>query len=357
MWDWRKATGLIAVFLIAGLSGWALERLGAPLPWMIGPMLSTAAIFMSIAPRIAVPNRLRPVGQVVVATQVGLAFSPEALDLLRNLAPVIIGAAIVTALSIIVVAFVVARLTRQGTAQAFLSLVPTSPVEAAAMAIRAGIAPTPVIFSQTLRMAAVVLIVPVGLYTLDGWPAVERPAVYFSVPDPVHLLSLASIGLVGMILFRALRVPNPNFLGPMALAALLAVSGNAPMTYPPDILALAQVLLGTWLGAVFRREFIASALGLTVVSLASSLVLLMVCALSAVAIAMVAGVDWRILVLGTAPGGVVEMALTAKFLGQSVVLISTFHLVRIFVIMPNIPWIVRLLIRRDARKTGKTPAQ
>ncbi|MDD7973119.1 AbrB family transcriptional regulator [Roseinatronobacter alkalisoli] len=349
---WRHSLGLGVLLLIAAAAGWVFERMGAPLPWMIGPLVVTAAIFMGPAPQITVPTRLRPVGQVVVATQVGLAFSPEALDLLLGFAPVIIGAALATGLCILAVSILVSHLTGQSVAQTFLSSVPTSPVEAASMARAAGINPTPVIFSQTLRMAAVVLILPFALYALDGWPDVHRQAVGFALPDPGHILWLVAIGVAGALLFRVLRVPNPNFLGPMAAAALLAVSGNGPVAYPPDILALAQILLGTWLGATFRREFMTSALRLTLISAGSSLLLLLLCSLSAVAIAIVSGVDWQTMVLGSAPGGVVEMALTARFLGQNVVLITTFHLVRIFIIMPNIPWIVRLLARYERRKTG-----
>lgn len=352
---WRQYAGVLLLFICAAGAGWIFEWFGAPLPWMIGPLVFSAAVFMGPAPRITVPNRLRPAGQVVVATQVGLAFSPDALALLIALAPVFVGAALATGLCIFATAWLVSRLTGQGLAQAFLSSVPTSPVEAAAMASEAGIDPAPVIFSQTLRMAAVVIILPIALYTSAGWPDVQRTPVAFAMPDPIPLLILIVIGGGGAWLFRALRVPNPNFLGPLTFAALIAVSGSGMLPYPPDVLALAQILLGTWLGATFRREFITSALRLTLISAGSSLLLLMLCSLSGIGIAMLSGVNWQILVLGSAPGGVVEMALTAKFLGQNVVLITTFHLVRIFILMPNIPWIVRLLVRHDHRRTLKEP--
>lgn len=327
--------------------------MGAPLPWMIGPLILTAAIFMGPAPRITVPDRLRPVGQIVVATQVGLAFSPAALTMLAQLAAVIVGTALVTGTCIFVTALVIARMTGQSLAQAFLSAAPTSPVEAAAMAVAAGINPMPVILSQTVRLASVVMIVPFALYAIDGWPDVRRPPVTLEIADPVSVLVLAVIGVAGAWLFRAARVPNPNFLGPMTIAALLSASGHGPAPYPPLVLALAQIVLGTWLGATFRREIVTSALWLSLISVVSALLLLLLCTLSAVGIAAVSGVDWRTLVLGAAPGGAVEMALTAKFLQQNVVLITTFHLVRIFIFMPNIPWIVRLLARRETRAPAK----
>jgi membrane AbrB-like protein len=341
--------GLAALFVLAGFAGWVFEWIGAPLPWMIGPLLMTALVFMGLALRLSVPTRLRPIGQVVVATQVGIAFTPAALEMLVSMAPVIVGTALATALSSFAVALIMARITGHGLAQSFLCAVPTSPVEAATMAVSAGINPVPVILSQTLRLAAVVLILPFTLDAIAGWPPRAPASVSLDAVDPVQILVLAVIGVAGAMLFRALRVPNPFFLGPMAATAALAATGFGLEAYPPAILALAQVVLGTWLGATFRREIVTSALGLTIASVVSSLLLLALCTLSAFAIAALSGVDWHTMVLGAAPGGVVEMALTAKFLQQNVVLITTFHLVRIFIIMPNIPWMVRLIVRYDRR--------
>lgn len=347
-----RGLALLALFALSATAGWVFERMGAPLPWMIGPLIATAVVFMGFTPRIIVPTRLRPVGQIVVATQVGLAFSPAAFALLAQLAPVILSTVLLTIGCIFVTAFTIARLTGQGLAQAFLSAAPTSPVEAANMASAAGIDPMPVILSQTIRLAAVVILVPFTLYAIDGWPTVSRTPTTFDIPDPVSVLVLGGVGVIAAWAFRWMRIPNPNFLGPMTVAAVLSGSGFGLPPFPPVVLAAAQIVLGTWLGATFRRDIVTSAVRLTLISLASGLLLLALCSLCALGVAALSGVDWRTLVLGAAPGGAVEMALTAKFLQQNVVLITTFHLVRIFIFMPNIPWIVRRFARRDAQRKG-----
>ena len=352
---WRQVIGLAALLMFAVAAGRLFESLGAPLPWMIGPLVGTALIFMTIAPRVTVPTRIRPAGQIVVATQVGLAFSPDALRMLVDMAPLMVGMALATGLCVTIISVVIARLTGQSLAQSVLATVPSSPVEAATMATAASIAPMPVIYAQTLRLAAVVIVVPFALYAIEGWPEGGRAPVTWAVPEVLPVLMLAAMGVAGAGLFRMLRIANPNFLGPLALAAGVAATGHAPAAFPPEVLALAQVVLGTWLGATFRRDFVTSALGLTAVSLASSLSLLALCSACAVGLAAVSGVDWQTLVLAAAPGGVVEMALTAKFLAQNAVLITTFHLVRIFLFIPNVPWIVRLIVRFEARKHRKAP--
>jgi hypothetical protein len=42
------------------------------------------------------------------------------------------------------------------------------------------------------------------------------------------------------------------------------------------------------------------------------------------------------------------MALTARFLHEDVALITAFHLVRIFLIIPNTPWLLALVHARAA---------
>jgi membrane AbrB-like protein len=152
------------------------------------------------------------------------------------------------------------------------------------------------------------------------------------------------------LMARALRVPNQNFQGPMANAAALAATGHGQVPFPGLVLALAQVMLGTWLGSNFRRDRLASAGRLTIHFAVATVLVLGLCSGCAAIIAIVAGLNWETLVLGAAPGGVVEMALTAKFLGQDVALITAFHLTRIFMFMPAIPWIVGLLARYEQRR-------
>jgi uncharacterized protein len=350
---WGQIIGLIALLGVSAVAGWVFDRLGAPLPWMIGPLVVTAIVFMTLAPAVTVPTKIRPGAQIVVATQVGLAFSPDAFQLLAELAPVMVGMALATGVCVVIVAYALMLFTGQKFSQAFLSTVPTSPVEAATMAQDAGMPVTPVILSQTLRLAAVVIVVPFALYAIEGWPEGQRPVITLAAPDPLGIALLAAMGVAGAWAFKRLRIANPNFLGPLAVAAAIAAMGHAPTPFPPLILALAQVVLGTWLGATFRREFMTTALAQTGISLVSTFVLLALCSACAVGIAALAGVDWQVLVLGAAPGGVVEMALTAKFLAQNVVLITTFHLVRIFIFIPNIPWIVRRIIRWETRRQDR----
>lgn len=344
---------LALLFALAAIGGWGFREIGSPLPWMIGPLVVTAILSLSNMVSVRVPDRMRPFGQVVVACQIGLTFSPETLARLIDLAPVIVTTALATLLCIICVAALVSRIGGMGLAQSFLAAVPTSPVEAAAMAVNARIDSVPIIISQTIRLSAVVLVLPLAIYSLEGWPA-SRVRSGTGIPfDMPNIVILFAIGICAMQLFRFLKIPNPNFLGPLTATAIMTVTGHGLTPFPAEVLAAAQIVLGTWLGSTFRKEFLGSAGRVIALSLASILLLLLLCSLIAAVIAALFGLDWQLLVLGAAPGGVVEMVLTAKFLGQDPTLVTAFHLTRIFLFMPNIPWIVALLFRLEKRRERK----
>jgi len=344
---------LCLLLLLAAASGAIFQWLGSPLPWMIGPLVMTAFLAISQLMVVRVPNQIRPFGQVIVACQVGLTFTPSALDKLFLHAPVIIGTAVASLFCIFAVAAIFARASGLTFAQTFLSAVPTSPVEAAAMAVESKVDPMPVIFSQTLRLSAVVVLVPFAMYAVEGWPEGRGMMVNGSATfDPLEIGLLGAIGFGGMWLFRLLRIPNPNFLGPLAFTALLAATGNGISPFPAIILSAAQIVLGSWLGSTFRREIITSAGRLTMACILAVLVLIGLCAAIALAMSYLSGMDWRLVILGAAPGGVVEMALTAKYLHQDVTIVTAFHLTRIFLFMPNIPWIVALINKYEKRSNS-----
>src|SRR3546814_3897288 len=94
-----------------------------------------------------------------------------------------------------------------------------------------------------------------------------------------------------------------------------------------------------------RRSF---DLRLVVATTLTSMLLVALCTAFAASLALVTDLPWNILVLGAAPGSITEMALTARFLRADVALITAFHLVRIFLIIPSTPFMLALLHARLA---------
>ncbi|MGR3375471.1 AbrB family transcriptional regulator [Salipiger abyssi] len=339
---------ILPVYAIAAAGGFAFYKLGLPLPWMIGPLVATAALAFSERFDIRIPVQTRPFGQGVVAAQVGLSFSPAVFAQLLQMAPLLVGMALMIIFVGFAIALVLSRMARIPLTSAMIATLPTSPVEAAVVAERYNFPPAPIILSQTMRISTVVVLIPTAIFFIDGelGRTARQMNTTFHIPS---LLALAGLSMLGMWLFFKLRISNPYFLGPLALSSIVTAAGVELVPFPSLVLWAAQVVLGTWLGSNFRRSLFTSAGRMVMASVVSTLLFIVASALIAASLSQVVGMSWETLVLASTPGGVTEMALTAKFLGIDVALITAFHLVRIFIVVPSIPHIIDRLHRYENR--------
>ncbi|MGV1988716.1 AbrB family transcriptional regulator [Agrobacterium sp. 22-221-1] len=334
------------IYPLAALAGWICSTLHLPLPWMIGPLLMTAGLSLRGVIQRPLPVRTRPFGQAVVSTAVGLSFTGDALAIVLDLLPLLVGMAAMTTGFSLVVAFIQARLAGVRLSRMVLATFPLAPVEAAIIAESVGQPAAPVVIAQSLRIAAVVVVIPSLLYLIDGASRglVAGVGTATAFLDP-WLLTLPLIGLAGGLLFKHLKWANPFFLGPLTIAASLTATGIILPHYPHLILATAQMVLGAWLGSTFQASLLRGAGRELTISLVGTLCLLLLTCGSAAILARFTPLDWRSAVLGIAPGGVTEMALTAQFLHQSVPVVTAAQVVRIFLLMP----LARPLIRWTER--------
>ncbi|MDD7972239.1 AbrB family transcriptional regulator [Roseinatronobacter alkalisoli] len=341
---------ITAIYLGAVGTGWVAAQLHLPLPWMIGALIFATGISLG-GVQIKAPALTRPAGQIVVAGSVGLAFTPAALESLGAMFLPMVIAALLTIAAGFLVAWVLMRLSDVDAMTATLASVPMGPVESANLAQRYGVAPGPVVFAQTLRIMALVLLIPPAILLIDG--SVDDPsATLRNIPwTPAGTVLLLTLAILGALLFKVLRISNPFFLGPLAASAAASAAGLPVTASPYVVLAGAQVLLGVWLGAVINRDLFRRAGRFVPAALLSTLLMILLCLVLALILAPITGTNWATMVLATAPGSVTEMALTAKVLQESVALVTAYHITRIFIIIPSAP----LLTRITARLTHWTP--
>mgnify|MGYP003571156361 CR=1 FL=1 len=324
-----------------------------PLPWMIGAMVFAATVRIADRP-LQVPGQSRQIGQVLVATSVGLSFTPDAVGAMGALLIPMIGSAILTIVIGFVVAAFLMRITRTDVITAVLSSIPMGPVESAALAVRHKVLPGPVVFAQTLRIVLLVILIPPTIVALDG--SVQDPVAALSRMDgtPSGAMLLAIAGVAGALVARSVRLANPFFVGSLGGAALAAAFSFPITAYPYPVLVLAQVFLGVWLGAVFDRELFRRARGFIPGSILASLLLVTLCVGMGLGLTWITGETWQIMLLSTAPGSVTEMALTAKILEDGLAVVTAFHVVRIFIILPLSSSIISVTARLAKRAGLRT---
>lgn len=320
------ALATVTTLAIAALGGAALHAAQVPLAWMIGAMLATAAVGWNHTA--TVPGWLRPAALMTLGLGLGTTFSGPVLAAVVSALPLLLLAGTLSIACGWLVAPLFTRLAGIEPRTAFYCAVPGGVVVMAVLAQRAGAAVAPVTLAQTLRLVVVVLLFP----PLLGWFGAHGDAGAFAtMRPPVSLPGLAALFAAGGAVAWALArggFANPWMLGPCAVAIALAATDQLPSSLPGALVDAAQLGMGASLGTRLSRGFLLASRRLALASIASAAALSLLLALLAAGLAALSGLPLTAVVLGMAPGGMPEMALTAKALEMAVPLVLGFHLVR-----------------------------
>ncbi|MBR0657368.1 AbrB family transcriptional regulator [Plastoroseomonas arctica] len=313
--------------LIAAAGGFIAHLLHVPLAWMIGAMLATACIAWQRPPEI--PRLARPLALLVLGLALGQSFTAPVIAAVASAFPVILAAGLLSIVAGLVVGPILKRMGGLDERTAFFAGVPGGIVVMVVLAARAGVSIAPVTLSQTMRLIVVVVVFPPLLALLaSGLPpdaafAASRPPVWWP-----GLAGLAAVGAAIALAGERAGFANPWMFGPCLLAIGLSATGRLPSGVWLPLVDAAQVALGATLGAKLTRDFVLGSRRLALASMVSAVALSLLLALIALALALVSGLPIAAVVLGMAPGGMPEMAVTAKALDLAVPLVLGFHLTR-----------------------------
>lgn len=356
---------IVLTLLLAWAAAGLCVMLRTPLPWMIGPLLVTALVSM-LGGATASWTPLRNAGQWIIGCALGLYFTPQVVALVAGLWWAI-ALGIVWALLLGLAfgewlyrvhhgpgLFHVAGLSRITTYFA-------TPVGAASemtlMAERHGAQTDLVASAHSLRVLLVTLIIPFGFQWagLHGLDATLPGARVVHLPGLVLLVGLTGMGCWVML---RLKRTNPWFIGALAVSLLLTAQGVTLSAIPQSMTNAAQLVIGISLGVRFTRSFVVLApRWLGSVALATS-AMMVLCAAFAWALAQFTPLHWATLLLGTAPGGIAEMSITAKVLQLGVPLVTAFHVTRLAAVLllaePMYRWLYQ---EQQDRAGGNPPAQ
>jgi membrane AbrB-like protein len=129
------------------------------------------------------------------------------------------------------------------------------------------------------------------------------------------------------------RRANPWFMGALLVAMLLTMLGIELSALPQWMTNTAQLFIGVSLGVRFSAEFVRTAPRWLASVAGGTVVMIVVCAAAAWLFAWACGLHWATLILGTSPGGIAEMAITAKVLQLGVPVVTAFQVCRLIAVL------------------------
>ena len=154
---------------------------------------------------------------------------------------------------------------------------------------------------------------------------------------------LGACAVVGLVLGKLIRLPAYRIVGPMLLSSAVHLAGWTATAPPWEVVAIAQVVVGSAVGSRFSGVPLARVLKTIGVSLGSTGLMLVTTVLFALALSRFTGIDFEPVVLAFSPGGLAEMSLIALSLGIETAFVAAHHVLRIGMIVIAAPLIFKAL--------------
>ncbi|RYF16463.1 MAG: AbrB family transcriptional regulator [Comamonadaceae bacterium] len=342
----RIAATLVLALAAALLCAW----LRTPLPWMIGPLLATSVVSVLGAPTRSWPP-LRNAAQWVIGTALGLYFTPQVTALVAGLWWAIL-LAIAWALALGWIfgrwlhrrhAHRIGGNARSQWATTWFAGAIGGASEMTLLAEREQGRSDLVAAAHTVRLVIVTVLIPFA-FQYSGLHGIDP-----SLPGArsVQWSGLALVGACtaagGWLMARTGRA-NPWFMGALLVAMGITMAGVEWSAMPTTLSNAAQLVIGVSLGVRFQREFLTAAPRWLLDVALGTLAMVVVCGGFALLLGWATGLHPATLVLGTSPGGIAEMAITAKVLQLGVPVVTAFQVCRLVAVLV----LVEPLYRRAA---------
>ena len=141
---------------------------------------------------------------------------------------------------------------------------------------------------------------------------------------------------------------NPWFMGALAVAMGLTMAGVQLSALPPWLTNAAQLVIGISLGVRFQPGFLSMAPRWLVSVGLGTLGIIALSAGFGLSVAWLTGLHPATAVLATAPGGIAEMAITAKVLQLGVPVVTAFQVCRLVAVLLLVEPIFAQIRRRSS---------
>ena len=336
--------------LFIGSGGGAVFAwLNLPLAWMLGAMVATTVASLGGA-KLHVPGPMRSIMIAVIGVLLGASFTPEILHDAREW-PLTIGClALYLGVVVGVLFLYFHRIVGLDVPTAYFSAIPGGLSEMVITGAAMGADDRTIALVHTARVLLVVLTIPFWYRFMTGvttTPASMGPSI--GAVGLAELVVLGACAVAGVWVGRLIRLPAYRLSGPLLASAAVHATGLSSSAPPWEVVAVAQVVVGSAIGARFTGVPVRRVIGLMAAALISTGVMLAATVAFALALAPVTGIDWRSVVLAYAPGGLAEMSLIALSLGIETAFVATHHVLRIGLVVVAAPLVFARFGSRGAR--------
>jgi membrane AbrB-like protein len=332
---------LALTYVIAGIGVGIFIWLQLPLPWLLGPIF--ACLIAALAGVPMKGNKLiNDAMRSILGVAVGATFTTTLLISMAAMWPTLLMIPVMVACIAVIGVPYFQRVWGFDFATSYYSAMPGGLQDMLAFGEEAGGDVRALSLIHATRVMVVVVALPFILQGYWGADLTNPPGAAASTIDPSQMLLMVFCGIAGWQGAKALVMFGASILGPLILAAIMALLGVLQHRPPAEAIWMAQFFIGMTVGTKYAgvtgaevRKDVAAALGFCLILIALTFVFAEAVHLFHLAPPMET-------LLAFAPGGQAEMTVLALIVGADMAFVIAHHVLRIFVVILGAPIAARL---------------
>lgn len=314
-----------------------------PLAWMLGAMVICTVASLS-GVKLQVPGMLRSVMVSVLGVLLGSTFTPEVMEKASQWPVTMVSLALYIVVLTGLLYLYFTRVQHYDPVTAYFSATPGGLNEMVIAGGAMGGDERTIALVHGARVLLVVMAIPFWFRYTEGERAITT-AVGPSIAGTslIDIGILATCAVIGVLFGRLIRLPAYRIVGPMLVSAAVHIAGLTRSVPPWEIVAVAQVVVGSSVGARFSGVPLERVLKTIAASVGATAVMLATTVLFALGLSQVTDLAIAPIVLAFSPGGLAEMSLIALSLGIETAFVATHHVSRIAMIVIAAPLVFKAL--------------
>lgn len=336
------------VGLVTAAGALAAGAAGLPSPALFMGLLVGLAFALRTDWALDVPSVAARGAQGVLGVSLGVLVQSSTLTEIGGNAGPIVGVTLATLVATVLAGLVMSRLTGLDRPTASFGMVAGGASGIVAISRELGADERLVAVMQYLRVLVIVILTPV-VVAIAGGGGGGRPAPEGVAGGWVEGLGALVLCLVvGTALARLIRLPAGSLLGPLIVAAVLALTDVpflAPV--PPAVLQVAYVVIGLSVGLRFTVASLRHAARILPATLAMIAALILVSAGLGLLLVPLADVGALDAYLATTPGGLYAVLASAASSDVDATFVLAVQVLRLFAMLLAAPLLARWLAGRE----------
>ena len=332
----------VLITFIIGLIGVAVfHGVDLPLPWLLGPIISCLLAALMGVPLQGV-KPLNDAMRTILGVAVGATMTPVVIATFPAMWPTLILVPVMVIFIGLLGVPYFQRVWGYDFATAYYSAMPGGLQDMLVFGEEAGGNPRILSLIHATRVLVIVVALPFilkGVWGADLSNPPGAPARTVPISDLVLMVVCAVVGWQGA---KRLGLFGASILGPLIVAAMMALLGILENRPPAEAIWAAQFFIGMTVGSKYAgitlsevRRDIAAGLGFCGI-----LIVLTVIFVEAIyGTGLAPGQET---LLAFAPGGQAELTVLALIVGADVAFVVAHHVLRIFVVILGAPLAVRV---------------